>query len=239
MRVLVTRSPEDAARTAQKLEARGHEAVLAPVTRIVPTGEPAPAAAYDALIVTSAHAQQALAALDREKPVFAVGERTAEAVRTAGFAEIVVAAGDAVSLSRLIRERLPSGLTLLHVTARHHKEEPAASLRAAGFTLLPWQAYEARAVERLPERAAEALRSGQIGAALHYSRRSADLVVRLAEEAGLAAGLRAFPHLCLSADVAAPLASAGAETLVAEDPSEEALLRGLEGLSRPPPVLHP
>jgi uroporphyrinogen-III synthase len=224
MRVLVSRSTDDAARTAGKLAARGHEAVLAPVTRIVPTGDPMPLDSYDALIVTSAHAEAALASLDRSKPVFAVGQRTAEPVRAAGFAGITVAEGDALSLVRLIRGTLAPGLTLLHVTARHHKEEPAASLKASGFMILPWEAYEAKAVETLPDHAAEALRTGQIGAALHYSRRSADLVIRLAGEAGLASRLLGTPHLCLSADVAAPLRSAGATTLVAEEPSEEALL---------------
>jgi len=224
MRVLVTRSSGDAERTARKLAALGHEACLAPVTRIVATGDPAPDAPYDALIVTSAHAAEALASLDRRRPVFAVGERTAQAVRAAGFDRVTTAEGDAVSLSRLIRERLPPALTLLHVTARHRKEEPAASLRAAGFAVIVWEAYEARAAATLPETAVEALHSGQIGAALHYSRRSADLVVRLAEEAGLASSLLAFPHLCLSADVASPLVSAGAKALVAGDPSEEALL---------------
>jgi uroporphyrinogen-III synthase len=230
MRVLVTRSTDDAARTAEKLAARGHEACLAPVTRIVPTGNPAPLGSYDALIVTSAHAQDSLTSLDRAKPVFAVGDRTAEGVSGAGFADIAVAEGDAVSLARLIRETLPPGRTLLHVTARHRKEEPAASLRAAGFTVLQWEAYEAEAVERLPDSAVEALRTGQIGAALHYSRRSADLVVRLAGEAGLASSLLAVPHLCLSADVAAPLRRAGAATLVAGEPSEEALLGLLDRL---------
>jgi uroporphyrinogen-III synthase len=230
MRLLVTRSGDDAERTAEKLAARGHEACLAPVTRIVPTGDPAPCGPYDALIVTSAHAEAALGGIDRGKPVFAVGERTAQAVRAAGFADVAVAEGDAVSLSRLIRDNLQPGLTLLHVTARHHKEEPAASLRAAGFTILQWEAYEAQAAGTLPESAVDALRTGQIAAALHYSRRSADLVVRLAEEAGLASHLKAFPHLCLSADVAAPLRSAGATTFVAGDPSEEALLALLDRL---------
>jgi len=142
---------------------------------------------------------------------------------------VTVADGDAVSLSRLIRGNLRAGLALLHATARHHKEEPASSLREAGFTVIHWEAYEARAVESLPETAVAALRSGQIGAALHYSRRSADLVVRLAGEAGLASELRAFPHLCLSADAAAPLASTAA-TLVAGDPSEDALLALLDRL---------
>ncbi|MET0527101.1 MAG: uroporphyrinogen-III synthase, partial [Microvirga sp.] len=43
MRVLVTRSPDDAERTAARLAALGHEALIAPVTRIVPTGDAAPA----------------------------------------------------------------------------------------------------------------------------------------------------------------------------------------------------
>lgn len=230
MRVLLTRARDDAERTAEKLAARGHEAVLAPLTRIVPTGEPAPTESCDALIVTSAHAEDALSAIaDRTRHVFAVGEHTANAVRRVGFSSVTVAEGDAVSLSALIRASLKPGLTLLHVTARHHKDEPAASLRAAGFRVMQWEAYEARAAESLPSAAVEALRAGQIGAVLHYSRRSADLFIQRAEEAGLAPGLQALLHLCLSADVAAPLKAIGASTLVAGGPSEEALLALLDG----------
>jgi uroporphyrinogen-III synthase len=231
MRVLVTRARGDAERTAKALAARGHEAVLAPVTEIVATGEPIPAGAYDAILVTSAHAAEALAAIpDKRKPVFAVGSRSAEAAQEAGFSCVLAGQGDAGSLSGLIRGGLRPGLALLHVAARHRKEEPAASLRAAGFAVLPWEAYEARAARSLPGPAIEALRTGQIGAALHYSRRSADLFVRLAEQAGLAFAVRTVPHLCLSADVAAPLEALGAVSLTAEEPSEDALLGLLEGL---------
>ncbi|MFD0460673.1 hypothetical protein ACFQY9_00920 [Microvirga aerilata] len=70
MRVLVTRSPDAAARTARKLAVRGHEACLAPVTRIVPTGAPVPDGPYIALIVTSARSVEALARLpDRQRAV--------------------------------------------------------------------------------------------------------------------------------------------------------------------------
>ena len=232
MRVLVTRARDDAERTARKLAARGHEAVLAPVTEIVPTGEPMPAGLYDALVVASAHAGAALADLaDKQKPVFAVGERTADAAREAGFTCVVAGEGDAHSLSGLIRTSLSPGLVLLHVTARHRKDEPAASLRAAGFAVRPWEAYEARAVERLPQATIAALRAGQIAAALHYSRRSADLFIRLAGQAGMGSALRAFPHLCLSADVAVPLETSGATPLIAKVPSEAGLLGLLDGLS--------
>lgn len=226
MRILVTRAKEDAERTAQKLAALGHEALIAPVLRIVPTNDPPPVDSYDAVIVTSAHAVEALSSqADKSIPVFAVGERTADALHAAGFTGVKTAEGDAVSLSKLIREQIQPSLTLLHVTARHHKDEPASSLRAAGFLVLTWEAYEAEAVENLSAAGVEALRSGEIGAVLHYSRRSADLFVRLVEEAGLRSALRKYPHLCLSADVATPLQAIGAATLVADRPHEDALLK--------------
>ncbi|WP_243370102.1 uroporphyrinogen-III synthase [Microvirga solisilvae] len=229
MRVLVTRAREDAERTARKLAALGHEPLIAPVLEIVPTSDPVPDDFYDAVIVTSAHAVKALAThVEKSIPVFAVGDRTADSVRAAGFLSVTAAEGDAVSLSALIRKRLRPPCTLLHVTGRHHKEEPAASLSAEGFDMVTWEVYEARATESLPEVAVEALRTGQIGAALHYSRRSAELFVRLA---GHHAAILAFPHLCLSADVAAPLAAMGAPIRAADQPSEDALLRMLSGLS--------
>lgn len=231
MRVLVTRSQDDASRTAQRLAERGHDAVIASVTEIVSTGDPMPAEAWDALVVTSAHAREALAAVgDRTRPVFAVGPHTASAVREAGFTHVVTAEGDAKSMIGLIRDSVRNDLTLLHVTARHHKDEPAASLRAAGHCVLQWEAYEAKAVAQLPPQAAAALRTGQIRAALHYSRRSAAIVLRLAEEAGLTSTLTTFPHLCLSPDVAVPFEGLGLATLQAARPDEEALLALLDGL---------
>jgi uroporphyrinogen-III synthase len=231
MRILVTRSQDDSVRTAGRLAERGHDAVIASVTEIVPTGDPMPAEPWDALVVTSAHAREALAQIrDRTKPVFAVGPHTASAVREAGFTHVITAEGDAKSMIGVIRDAARSGTTLLHVTARHHKDEPAASLRAAGYRILQWESYEARAVSALPTSAAEALRTGQIGAALHYSRRSATIVLRLTEEAGLTSTLGTFPHLCLSPDVAAPLEGLGLATLQAARPDEEALLALLDGL---------
>ncbi|MCG7393776.1 uroporphyrinogen-III synthase [Microvirga sp. ACRRW] len=232
MRILVTRAQEDAERTAERLEGLGHETIIAPVLQIVPTGDPAPDVACDALIVTSAHAMEALSAFaNKGMRVFSVGERTSDVLRAGGFTSIETAEGDAVSLSALIRNTLPPTSTLLHVTARHHKEEPAASLRALGFTVHTWEGYEARALETLPEAAMEALRTGKIGAVLHYSRRSAELFIQLADKAELRSAILGCPHLCLSADVAAPLDAIGAATRIAGAPHEDALLELARGHS--------
>jgi len=231
MQVLVTRAKEDAERTAQKLSALGHEALIAPMLRVVPTEDEMPTGTYEAIVVTSAHAAQALSPhVPNNAAIFAVGERTAATLQAAGFTAVTAGEGDAASLARLVRDRLRPPLTLLHVAGRHHKEEPASSLRAAGFKVLTWEAYEARAAEALTEAAQEALRTGKIGAVLHYSRRSADLFVRLAGKAALQAAFLRCPHLCLSLDVAMPLEAAGAATLVADRPNEDALLRLVERL---------
>ncbi len=185
MQVLVTRAQADAERTAARLQKLGHGVVMAPVIRIVATGDPCPAGTWDALIVTSLHASEALATWrGREAPVFAVGPRTADELRDLGFARIRVADGDAISLAARIRRDLPSSASLLHVTARHHKEEPALSLRAAGYGVTIWEAYEAAAAETLPKTARDALAEGRIGAALHYSRRSAELFLGLGGRGG-------------------------------------------------------
>jgi uroporphyrinogen-III synthase len=232
MRVLVTRAAEDAARTARRLAERGHQAAVAPVTTIEPTGTPPPQEPWDALLLTSAHAVPALAALDRRRPVFAVGARTAAAARAAGFAEIRSADGDSRALARLVVAALAPAATLLHATAPDRKPEPGATLQAAGFRLLVWECYEARAASRLPETALNALRAGQLDAALHLSQRSAELLVGLAEREGLVPALRSLPHLCLSADVAAPLAARGFTTRVAPEPDEASLLALLDTVRR-------
>jgi uroporphyrinogen-III synthase len=100
MRLLVTRPEPDAERTAAALRARGHIVLVAPLLRIEPVEHaeigPGP---FIALLVTSANAAPAIAhherfAQLRALPVFAVGDRSAEAMGAAGFADVTSAQGD-------------------------------------------------------------------------------------------------------------------------------------------------
>jgi uroporphyrinogen-III synthase len=232
MRVLITRARADAERSARQLATRGHEAVIAPVFEIAPTNEPAPPGPFDGVIVTSAQAIPALAARHRDArvPVFAVGERTATAAAAAGVGDVRTASGDALALAVLIKHALERPARLLHVAGRDHKAEPAASLVAAGFDVVPWIAYHAAAIPDLPEEARRALRDARLDAALHYSRRSAALLLDRVSEAGLIAPFLLLAHVCLSDDAAFPLRSAGAPRVtVAERPDEAALFTALDG----------
>jgi uroporphyrinogen-III synthase len=235
MKVLVTRARADAELTAQRLMERGHDVTVASVTELAPTGESLPAGPFDALVVTSAHAAPALAAVaDKGLPVLAVGERTAEALREAGFHDVRTGPGHAAGLAELVSGLFPSGARLLHVAGRHRKAEPEASLRARGHRVRVWETYEARAVARFDDGLVERFRAGQFDVVLHFSRRSASLFVDLADRAGLRPQLGLPIHLCLSPDVAIPLAGL-ARTVVADAPREAAMLDAVDRLAREAP----
>ncbi len=230
MRLLVTRAAADAARTAERLAALGHEAVVAPVIALVPTGAPPPAGSFDAVLLTSAHAAPALAHLDRKDlPVFAVGSRTAAAAREAGLRDVREASGDAAALAVLVRRALPPGARLLHAAGRDRKAEPEASLAGAGYGVAVWEVYAAESLPALPPRIRDELRAGGLDGALHYSRRSAEILLALARAEGLLDALLPLTHLCLSEDVAAPLrAASAARVRVGERPEERFLLAAID-----------
>jgi uroporphyrinogen-III synthase len=228
LRLLITRAAEDAARTAERLKALGHEAVVAPVIAVVPTGAPPPAGPFDALLLTSAHAAPALVGRDwGTRPVFAVGPRSAAAAREAGFLDVREASGDAAALAALVRQALPPPARLLHAAGRDRK--PEASLARAGYAVTAWEVYAAEALPALPPMLRDALQSGGLDGALHYSRRSAEILLTLADGAGMLDALLSLTHLCLSEDVAAPLrAASAARVRVAERPEERILLAAID-----------
>ncbi len=235
MRVLVTRARNDAERTGALLQARGYEPVLVPLTEIRETGEPPPCDGFDAIVVTSLHGAPYLARLPQPVscPVFAVGPRTAEAVHESGVFDTIVAEGDAVSMIGLIRSRMPPGASLLHIAGRDRKPEPDASLIRASFTVSVWSAYEAAAVDRAPLGLIEALANGSLDVALHYSRRSASILVRCAECAGMAQALFDLRHVFLSQDVAQAFSDSVARRgFVAASPSEASLFDALDDIFR-------
>lgn len=234
MRIVLTRARENADRSAAALAARGYEVVIAPVLEIAPTGPALDAAGHDALIATSAHAFTGWGArLEDERadalalPLYAVGGRTTQAARQAGFRNVRIAPeGDAASLVDLIRLTAPPGARLLHLAGRDRKSVVEDELSAA-FRLDVVTVYEARAVPALTPQAVAALRAGPC-LVLHYSARSARLFLDLAAQAGLDPCRAGLLHGALSEDVARSLKEAGARiALIAETPDEASLFAAL------------
>jgi uroporphyrinogen-III synthase len=235
MRIFVFRPSADAERTARAVRSHGHEPIVAPLFSVVRLPEPAPEGPFAALVLTSGNGVPALAEIPaawRDLPVFTVGARTAARVREAGLGDARSADGDRNDLIELIRSNLPAPAKLLLVAGRDRHEDVSDKLSEAGYEVATWTAYAAEAVATLPEEAEVALRDNRAEAALHFSARGARTFLALTQAAGLGEQALELTHVTLSADVAAPLISAGASTvLVAEYPEEAALLAALDQVS--------
>ncbi len=226
MRLLVTRPQPEAAGTAAALAAQGHEVMLAPMLETVllppPDAPPRPAG----LLFTSANAVRAVAAwppalLQKDVPAFTVGDRTAAMAADAGFTRLRSADGDSAALAALVMaEFSPKAGPLLYPTIAHPAGELAGRLTGAGFTVETIEAYRMVAADALPAEVAAALAAETLDGVLLYSRRTAETFLALAGP--LRPHLAALLFYCLSADVAAPLATGLVR--IAARPTEAALL---------------
>jgi len=230
VRFLVTRAEPDAQRTAAALRALGHAAVIAPLLRMEPVGDARIGAGpWAAILVTSANAAQAIArhgrvAHLRAVPVIAVGERSAQAMRAEGFADVTSADGNVGDLARLVAGRIAPRSTLLYLVGEDRAGDLAGDLGAHGFVVETAIVYRAAASRSLPEVAADTLANDVTGV-LHFSRRSAAIYIELATRAGMLVHALRPVQFCLSAQVGEPLIRAGAATLrIAQRPTEAALL---------------
>lgn len=235
MRVLVTRPEPDATRTAARLVALGHQVWLSPLLTIEPVAvDRIPASPFDALAATSANAPRiagALVELDalRGTVLYAVGDRTAEAAREAGFATVTGTNGEVAALARLLKASLARGARVLHIAGEDRAQELGALLAGAGIQVEVLVLYRARTASSLSAESVAALTSGKLDAVLHYSPRSAAAFVAVAEQQGFVNAAQRVRHYCLSKAVAAPLAAIGVAAGVAQKPNEAELLALLNG----------
>jgi uroporphyrinogen-III synthase len=230
VRLLLTRPEPDAQRSAAALRALGHEPIIAPLLRIEPVADaqigPGP---WLGILTTSANAAHAVETHARFRelravPVFAAGNRSAQAMREIGFADVTSADGNVGDLVQLVVERTKPGASLLYLAAGERAGDLAGDLRSRGYIVHTTIVYRAIAAGDLPRAASDALTRG-IGGVLHFSRRSAEAYVEAARASGLLASALKPIHYCLSAQVAEPLAHAGASDIrVAPRPAEAALI---------------
>ena len=236
MRLLLTRPQHDAERTAAALRRQGHQVEIAPLMRIEPlAGAALGTGPWSGLIFTSANAVRAVKGLAGvaalvEVPAFAVGERTAAAVRAAGFREVAAGGGDVRQLTQAILAWAKAGRgarrdPLLYLAGEDLSHDLAGMLAADGAIVHTVTVYRAVKAERFPAHLEAALAAGEIDGALHFSRRSAEAFLDCARTAGALAQALHAAHYCISHQAAAPLLAAGAPHVhVAPHPDEASLL---------------
>lgn len=227
--VLITRPEEDAVETAAAVDRLGFHAVCVPVLKINYTDSALPEAAQaQGLIFSSANGVRAflrddLAFTFFEKPVFVVGDHTAEIARQGGFTDVRSASGAMKDLVALIRKDMVPPARLLHIRGRDVRENPAILLpRFEGWVIDGIVLYAAETVTTIT------LPDGPIAAALFYSARSAEAFTKAVPEGRL----RGAKALCLSQSVLESLKQEQwAEICVSRHPDQTSMMELVQGLS--------
>lgn len=232
MRILVTRPEPDAAGTAARLNARGHEALIDSLLSIEPVAFEIGRGEFDAVAITSASALHAATGETFARffslPLFAVGPHSGEVARQAGFRDVRTGGGNVQALADEIAGAMARGARALYPAAADRARNLAALLRPAGIEVETVVVYRAASSMRFREKTAALLRGGGIDAVLHYSARTAGIFLDLAKKEKLHAAIEKARHLCLSAAVASALIEAGHRAETAARPDEEALFALLD-----------
>jgi uroporphyrinogen-III synthase len=236
LRALVTRPLPEAEQTALLLREMGLRATVAPMLRIVPVppaGEEPRVDDLQAIVLTSANAARALIQrplgarlMERDLPLFAVGDATAQAAREAGFGRVRSAAGDFRALVAVLERRLEPGRgAVLYPCGEHTAGDLGAALARIQVPCRPVVVYAAQPETMLPREVEQGLRAGRYQLVLFYSPRTAGIFADLVEAYGLQERLQDSLALCLSEAVAGraqALRWRGIE--VAGSPDQESML---------------
>lgn len=232
-RVLVTRPEADSEPLVEALTGRGHAVLRQPLLRIVFEDGPAPELDdAQALLFTSANGVRAFARRSdrRDLPVYAVGDATAEAARTAGFGQVESAGGDVADLAALVRRRCDPGAgVLFHAAGSAIAGDLAGLLGGAGYAVRRVALYRAEKTATLDDTVRKALAGDDVDFGLFFSPRSAAGFATLVSEAGIADSCSGVVAVCLSDAVAAAFGPlAWRRVAVAAEPNQAALLAALD-----------
>ncbi|MDP3634059.1 uroporphyrinogen-III synthase [Phenylobacterium sp.] len=221
-KIWITRAQPAAEATAARVRALGHEPFVAPLLAVQPVeGVEVDLRGVCALAFTSANGVRAFieATPERSLRVFAVGAATAQAVRAAGFKNVLSADGDVEALAEGIaaRKRDLKGC-VLHPGAAEPAGDLVGALEAHGIEARRLVLYDTGPAELTAE---ELAALPEIDAVLLHSPKASQVLAAMLKETPLP-DLRA---LCLSKAVMKPLARTKmAAKVFAPFPLEAALL---------------
>jgi uroporphyrinogen-III synthase len=230
MRLLVTRPEPDAAATAARLAALGHQPLVQPLLRISFNDPPRELERPAAILITSQNAVRALGGWPQTKewrdvPVFAAGPATARAASALGFSDIRTGAREAASLADTVIGNVVRGSgPVLYPAARDRAGALAGGLTARGYDVRTVEAYQADAVGSLTPHVREALAAGTIDGVLLYSGRTAKAYLTAADAEALNAALARPEYFVISQHVADIVGSTGGRVHVAARPDEDSLM---------------
>lgn len=214
-RIWLTRPQADSESFAASLHSHGIECIIQPVLTIEPctvtiaADDPKPAA----ILLTSRHAAQALAALPadwRTLPVYCVGDATAHVARDAGCPQAIVGeGGDVFALMPRVAQDLAPGSRLLYLAGDTTRADISTLLGARDITVDARIAYRAVPTRKISNELRNALNGHRLTGVVFFSPRSATLAGKLLAQFGLDDSLSNSHAYCLSLNVANAAATMG------------------------------
>ncbi|MER8501432.1 MULTISPECIES: uroporphyrinogen-III synthase [unclassified Mesorhizobium] len=227
LRVLVTRPEPGASRTGRRLADAGFQPILLPLTGTVALPVDAGALADAAAVaVTSAnavrHAPKEVIAALAGLPCHAVGRKTAEAARAAGFLSVSEGPGNAEALADALAGGY-AGQTIVYLCGRVRFPGFEEGLLASGVQVRAVETYDTVVLDYSDEAVLARLSAQPVEAVLLYSAKAATAMQALASRPALRGVFEKTRFFGLSGRIAAALGDV-AEIRIAPEPSEDALL---------------
>ncbi|MBL4907170.1 MAG: uroporphyrinogen-III synthase [Sneathiella sp.] len=229
MKLLITRPVESSEKLARRLASMGHDVVLCPLLHIeFREAGPLPLNGVQAFIVTSANGIEGLIKRtgNRDLPLYAVGEKTAEAAKEAGFKNVLSADGDVDTLTALItKSAVKSDGDLLHVGGARLAGDLKVKLEHSGFSYRREILYDAVDETDFQKDAIRALEDETLDGVVLFSPHTAKIFATIIEHKGLSPHLKGVTAWCLSNNVAVEIADLPfKESFIAPSPTEASLL---------------
>ncbi len=190
-------------------------------------GNALPEGLFAGLVVTSGRVAELLknhpqSAPLKSLPVYAVGNRSAELMRVAGWEDVRSANGSSRDLVDLILAASPSA-PLLYPAARDRAVDLESSLQERGISCVLVEAYAMEQVAALSESAAGNLAAGYYDGVLIYSRRTAEAFLHALQVLDPEGALPLHKVFAISKLAGKPLENRAC-VYAAAYPTEEALL---------------
>lgn len=218
---LVLTRPEAQSRDIAARLGAGLRVIISPVMRIAASGECPNVSPFAGVVLTSANAVPFSPDL-RGKPVWCVGEKTADAARAAG-AVVRLVARDADDLVAQVQAEGP----ILHLRGEHARGRIAERLTSAGIETEEAVVYRQEALPLSDEALAVIAGDGPVVLPV-YSPRSAKLVGRQIGRLGARVAVIAIS----AAAAEAWLAETGVPAQVVPEPNGRAMLSAIRAALR-------
>jgi len=227
----VTRPQHSGERTAKRLRELGHEPILLPLSHPVHDANAALrglSTTKGSIAITSAETIRALTAHDAElavhlaRPLFAVGDATAEEARAIGFSSVTASGGSGAELAETIAKKAGGSVLYLAGSPRAETFEKRAS--EIGLRITVAECYRMEPTPIAPQ-VLDTIFEQRPDAILFFSRQTAEDFFRVAEPQMRPDRVDGIRLLCLSKSVAemVPASLRGAVSIAAM-PEERSLL---------------